>query len=340
MKVNMSKEYGLKDRVLLSLDMNLSELTLSDIVSPLSVSDFTTHFLNKTFCYIKGAEGRFSHLLPWDVLSRILEEHRLDYPRLRLVRRGDTLPPQTYLDYKTDRRGAKYVRVRLAGIERELSEGAMLHLAAVEELYEPIRQFADVLTKELQAKILVNVCAGTDDSKGFATHWDGHDVLVLQVQGKKYWRVYGITEPSPLRIGKGMDAGGSDDKPVQAVWEGMLEQGDVLYLPRGCWHSAQGTEGPTLHLTVGIINPTGVEFLGWIGQQLLSVEAFRKDISTLYSETYRSDYIVDVAKAISTYLTTDALNKFLLEEEEKRKIEPKLNLPHTIRKTKNIYANQ
>lgn len=302
---------------------------LAGIVSPMSEEDFMDYYLRKEFCYIPGTHARFAPLLPWSDLSRIFQEHRIDYPRLRLIRNGETLPPLSYIDYKTDRRGARFARVRPDGLTRELENGAMLHFAAIDEAQEPVRQMAALLAERLRAKITVNVCAGIQNSRGFATHWDGHDVLVMQIHGRKYWRVYGITQPSPLRIGVGMDSAPAADKPVTPTWEGMIEEGDVLYLPRGCWHSAQGSEGETLHLTVGIINPTGIEFLNWLASELVAHDSFRMDLPELLTPELRERHAAALRDILVTSCTSDAIMQFLSHVHQSNIDPPLIRLPHS-----------
>lgn len=300
---------------------------LQEIVHPMSESEFMGYYLRKAFCHISGERSRFCSLLPWTVLNQILHEHRLDYPRLRLIRDGETLPPLSYLDYLTDRRGARYARVRPDGLARELANGAMLHFAAVDEAHQPISLLAETLATHLKAKITVNICAGIRDSRGFATHWDGHDVLVMQVHGRKYWRVYGITQSSPLRIGVGMDSAPAHGKPTTPTWEGMIEEGDTLYLPRGCWHSAQGTDGPTLHLTVGIINPTGIDFLTWLGSELLATDAFRMDLPELQSSEAKARHVAALRETLTAACNVEAMERFLSLSHQKDAPRPSLNLP-------------
>ncbi len=124
---------------------------LVDIVFPMSEKDFTGHYLRKEFCHISGERARFASLLPWSALNRILHEHRLDYPRLRLIRNGETLPPLSYIEYKTDRRGARFGRVRPDGLMRELNNGAMLHFAAIDEAHQPIELMAASLAGRLKS---------------------------------------------------------------------------------------------------------------------------------------------------------------------------------------------
>ena len=91
-------------------------------------------------------------------------------------------------------------------------------------------------------------------SQGFATHYDTHDVFVLQVDGRKRWRIHEPVLPDPLER---QSWGGRADE-VSAVADGppaldeVLEPGDALYLPRGWLHSAAAQDEASLHLTVGI----------------------------------------------------------------------------------------
>ena len=304
---------------------------LAEIARPMSESDFMGYYLRKEFCYIEGDRARFISLLPWATLSQILHEHRLDYPRLRLIRNGETLPPLSYLEYITDRRGTRFARIRPDGLLRELNNGAMLHFAAIDEAHKPLELMAISLAESLKAKITVNVCSGVKDSRGFATHWDGHDVLVMQIHGRKYWRIYGNTQSHPLRIGIGMDATPVTviDKPVATTWEGMIEEGDVLYLPRGCWHSAQGTDGPTLHLTVGIINPTGIDFLNYLATELVENDAFCMDLPELHTSVIKEKYAVALRNALTAACTVETIERFLALTHKKNSHSLTITLPNT-----------
>ena len=62
------------------------------------------------------------------------------------------------------------------------------------------------------------------------------------------------------------------------LWEGMLVDGDLLYIPRGWWHVATPLDEPTLHLTVGVNNPNGADFLAWYVDRLKASEDVRRDL--------------------------------------------------------------
>src|SRR3954454_24824590 len=119
--------------------------TLPGILSPLSVSDFVRNVLGKQFHHIRGEQGRFSSLLPWNDLNDILRHHRLDHPRLRLVREGKAVPVEKYTSRRSLKRhpNASFTRLRPDPMTAELREGATLVIDSVDELQEPIAKLAE-----------------------------------------------------------------------------------------------------------------------------------------------------------------------------------------------------
>ena len=89
-------------------------------------------------------------------------------------------------------------------------------------------------------------------SQGFAPHYDDIEALLLQLEGRKRWRVY-----APLETATTLPRVSSEDykreqlleqKPVLDI---TLERGDALFLPRGWIHEAVTTpDSASLHLTV------------------------------------------------------------------------------------------
>jgi hypothetical protein len=85
------------------------------------------------------------------------------------------------------------------------------------------------------------------NSRGLATHYDTHDVFVLQAGGSKHWRLYGSPVKLPLSFHKWTRSSEIGD-PIE---EFDLEAGDLLYIPRGFLHDAATNAAVSLHLTIG-----------------------------------------------------------------------------------------
>ena len=75
--------------------------------------------------------------------------------------------------------------------------------------------------------------------QGFAPHYDDIDAFLLQLEGKKQWNLY--KPPSEEML---LDLNPSKDFPSDLIsgnkakkyWSGILNEGDILYMPRGVIH--------------------------------------------------------------------------------------------------------
>lgn len=97
-----------------------------------------------------------------------------------------------------------------------------------------------------------NVYLTPPSTQGFAPHYDDIEAFILQVEGKKTWRVYKpLSEKNVLPRYSSEDFSQNDlGKPYMEV---ILKPGDLLYLPRGFIHQAVATTGHhSLHLTVSM----------------------------------------------------------------------------------------
>ncbi|HEX8189230.1 MAG TPA: cupin domain-containing protein, partial [Pyrinomonadaceae bacterium] len=252
--------------------------SLARMLEPCAPEEFLDSSWGVNFLHVRGRAGRFAHMMPWGRLSEVLGRQRLDFPRLRLVRDGKSLPVSSYLRHQTGGRQRTTVpRLKGAGLARHLREGATLVLDAVDEVSEPVEDLAKGLELFFRERVQVNLYAGWQTSRGFDLHWDDHDVFILQVTGRKCWSVYGQTRPHPL-VNDIEKARKPEHEPL---WEGTLEDGDLLYIPRGWWHVAVPLAEPTLHLTVGVHNRTGLDLLRWLTEALRASEAFRRDLPRL-----------------------------------------------------------
>jgi hypothetical protein len=274
---------------------------------------------------VPGRSSKFSALLPWPVLNRILEEHRLEPPRLRLTREGKPVPADNWLSWQPNRRksGSPIPRLDSTALTRELREGATLVLDNVDELHDPVRRMAEALERVFHVRVQVNSYSGFRTAHGFDLHWDDHDVFILQVAGRKRWKVYGMTRQFPL----GSDIEAIDEPPTEPLWEGLLEDGDLLYIPRGWWHVATPLDEPTLHLTVGVNNLTGADFLAWFANRLKTAEVVREDLPHVGGAKTLVEYGERLKAAVLEAWRPDLIEEYLSRMDVTARARPSLTLP-------------
>lgn len=298
--------------------------SLEKILDPCPAEEFLASSWGKSYKHIKGWPGKFARLLPWTELNEILRRHRLDFPRLRLMRDGQRVAVSDYIRHSTNlRRKTSIPRLLPAELTKHLREGATLVLDAVDELYRPIEELAEDLEFTLREHVQVNMYAGWQTSRGFDLHWDDHDVFILQVTGRKLWRIYGETRKHPIT---GDDAARPENVDAP-LWEAMLEDGDALYIPRGWWHVALPVAEPTLHLTVGIHNRTGIDLTRWLLERLREHENFRQDLPRFASSEERRAHMERLRAEFLTAWDDNLLERFLKEYDEQAAARAHLSLP-------------
>jgi lysine-specific demethylase/histidyl-hydroxylase NO66 len=148
---------------------------------------------------------------------------------------------------------------KAADVERVLGEwkaGATIVLQALHVNWHPLAVFCRLLEDALGYAVHANAYYTPRGSKGFAVHHDTHDVLVLQVSGKKRWRVYEPLLELPLKHQRYSSALGEHGEPTHDL---VLRAGDTLYLPRGWLHEAETSASDSLHLTIGIAAHTWLD---------------------------------------------------------------------------------
>jgi hypothetical protein len=113
-----------------------------------------------------------------------------------------------------------------------------------------LQDLCQSIATELSAGVQVNVYLTPPGERALDTHYDTHDVFVLQTHGTKRWRIY----DSPFRLPLLEHPYRASDnwKIGPPLKELTLEPGDFIYLPRGYLHDAASLDSTSLHLTVGI----------------------------------------------------------------------------------------
>src|SRR5699024_4646224 len=106
---------------------------------------------------------------------------------------------------------------------------------------------------ELNFPTQVNAYITPPGSTGFVPHYDHHDVVILQIQGSKAWRLYDDVAVPPHEMERQTEI---DPADLPAATEVRVDAGDTLYLPRGTVHAAETTARQSVHLTVGVHVPT------------------------------------------------------------------------------------
>lgn len=91
------------------------------------------------------------------------------------------------------------------------------------------------------------------NSQGFAPHYDDIEAFVLQIEGKKRWRLYkprSENEYLPRKASPNF----TEHEIGKPILETIITAGDLLYFPRGTIHQGDtlGFDEHSLHVTISV----------------------------------------------------------------------------------------
>ena len=201
------------------------------------------------------------------VLSSSLDHHRfataeglwqdavsrgLRTPSFRLVRDGATLAPPTRRAGIGHRTVDDVIQPNRA-LELHAA-GATMVLQGL-QLNDPhLARVANNLALDLDHAVQVNAYLSPAAARGLELHFDLHDVFVLQLAGRKRWRVWEPLERTRLPVRTGPQvAPPTFEELGPTATDRTMEAGDCLYLPRGFPHAAETIEESSSHLTIGLL---------------------------------------------------------------------------------------
>jgi lysine-specific demethylase/histidyl-hydroxylase NO66 len=204
-------------------------------------------------CLIRKAWPGGTRTWSIQALDHWMSQGGLGWPELRLFKDGSELPAERY----TVDTGAARRATDVDAVLAEYAAGATLQTIGVDVFHAPVRALCDRVAEALAPhvhRIHANAYLTPAEARGFDHHWDTHDVIVLQLEGRKHWQVHGAPLPSaaPSQV-CGLHKPLIDEAlRSPPLIDTVLEPGDLLYLPRGQVHAARTAGACSLHLTLGL----------------------------------------------------------------------------------------
>lgn len=117
------------------------------------------------------------------------------------------------------------------------------------------------------------------NSQGFAPHYDDIEAFILQIEGKKHWRIYNPRKDTEY-LPRFSSENFSQDEIGEPALEVTLNPGDLLYFPKGFIHQAKTLPNQhSLHITISCYQKnTWADFLEKLLPAALS-QAVEEDVS-------------------------------------------------------------
>ena len=299
--------------------MSGQAITFREMLAPVSAEAFFERHYDCKPLHIPGGDGKFASVFSWDALNALLNMPNVWTGRtVKLARDGDTLPAEAFCRPVYGREGQTVLEADPAKVRGHLRDGATLVLDFVECLSPPVASVAAAMQVWFGGPTTCNLYCSWQAQQGFASHFDTTDVIVLQIAGRKTWRVYEgrfehpVEAPGFETTGFPQDFHERNKGAVTMTPE--LTPGDLLYLPRGQYHDALASSEASLHLTFGVTQATGHDVLMQLSDAFVDDPLFRKPFPPSDDEAAHDAHIRALADRMRDIIadpsSSEALRRF------------------------------
>lgn len=223
-------------------------------------------------------------LFSMSAVDELLADNGLTYPLFAMARDAARLPARSYTCAgRASRRDLTRDLPDLRSVRDQLAAGATLIVEQLHRNSRPVASFCRRLSYELSRPVMASAFLTPANAQGFGLHYDIEGVFVLQIEGRKTWKLYPPILPFPLRsqhwrpdalsaqARRELEQGGP-----HASYE--LAPGDVLWIPRGWLHDVFTTGRASLHLSLGVPPVSRYEMITHLLEALAQDEEFRRGL--------------------------------------------------------------
>ncbi|EDX01220.1 bifunctional lysine-specific demethylase and histidyl-hydroxylase NO66 [Drosophila yakuba] len=214
------------------------------LLNPIKVNHFFDDFWEHTAFVVQRKNPHYySKLISFKMIDEMLVRHRLDFTinvdvttykngkRETLNPEGRALPPVVWGLY---------------------SEGCSIRILNPSTYLVGLRQVCSIMQEFFHCLVGANVYLTPPNSQGFAPHYDDIEAFVIQVEGRKRWRLYEPPSGSD-QLCRNSSSNFDQEQLGEPILDEVLEAGDLLYFPRGTVHQAiTEEEQHSLHITLSV----------------------------------------------------------------------------------------
>ncbi|EDW62815.2 uncharacterized protein Dvir_GJ17031 [Drosophila virilis] len=214
------------------------------LINPMTSDDFFSQYWERNACQVKRKQPNyFSQLISFKLIDEMLIRNHLEFT--------------TNIDVTTYKNGMREThnpdgRAMPPTVWGFYSDGCSIRILNPSTYLIKVRQLCAMMQEFFHCLVGANVYLTPPNSQGFAPHYDDIEAFVLQVEGRKRWRLYSPLHPSDV-LARNSSGNYSQAELGEPLFDAVLEPGDILYFPRGTVHQAVcDQQQHSLHITLSV----------------------------------------------------------------------------------------
>lgn len=220
----------------------LASWTLDQIVRPFTPAQFAQLLDRRTPLRFPAMDtAPWTSLLSWQQVRELLESGAVPVSQIQVTRDGEPVPHAFYCA------GGQLQPSRLLEL---VDRGYSLLIRHIERAYAPLGALTTDMEAVLGERVRVSLVSTTGEGGALRRHFDPGDVLAIQLEGAKRWRIYDQPVEHPIPAGPCIERSADGATELDTV----LSTGDRLFVPAGYWHRCENQRGRSLHVSI-VLNP-------------------------------------------------------------------------------------
>ncbi|KAF4669353.1 hypothetical protein FOZ61_004387 [Perkinsus olseni] len=222
-----------------------SEKLFAWLIHPVTVEQFFEEYWEKKPLHVKRPDARDYYSGVW---TKAMAEKTLAKHECRF---GESVNFARVEDgAKVMHNGEEGEKATVEYMQERFEEGVSCQFMQPQRFSKPCHALMERLENYFGTLWGANSYLTPANSVGFAPHYDDVEVFMLQTEGSKRWRLYDSPDDDgPLPMDYSRDY--TEEELALPYFDEVIEQGDLLYIPRGTVHfGCVSPGGYSHHLTV------------------------------------------------------------------------------------------
>lgn len=220
----------------------------SYVVNPVKLEEFMSDYWEKKpLCVNRSVPNYYKELLSVDEIDKMLRTNLIEYTK--------NIDVTSYVDGVRETHNPEG-RASPTSVWEFYRDGCSIRLLNPQTYIPNIRKLNASIQEYFHCMTGANVYLTPPNSQGFAPHYDDIEAFVLQVEGKKIWRLYAPRTQNDM-LARVSSGNFKPEEIGEPILEKTLEAGDLMYFPRGTIHEARTVPGShSLHITLSVYQKT------------------------------------------------------------------------------------
>src|SRR5262249_49559877 len=160
------------------------------LITPLGEREFLDLLRNRTLTFRPGSgKNRFEGLLDWDTLRDLIERGVVPPDKFSVTCNTHLVPSFFYL---------KTGKVNAASLANLITQGVSLITDPIQSYLPALKALCDDIATRIGENTKADAIVTSGSGGALELHYDAFDLIVLQMEGSKRWRIYGPPVIDPI----------------------------------------------------------------------------------------------------------------------------------------------